>query len=45
MPDFNPNEQLWSILKINVYSANVSSKQEIARVISDEWEKITPAQV
>lgn len=40
-PDLNPIEHLWGILKRNVHQHNVSSKNELKRVVSEEWGKIS----
>lgn len=41
-PDLNPIEHLWGILKRKVEERNPSSKEQLKKIISDEWKKISP---
>ena len=40
--DLNPIEHLWAFLKPRVHSRNPSSKEELKRVVTEEWSKISP---
>lgn len=40
--DLNPIEHLWAILKRRIRKSQVKSKHDLRRVITEEWEKITP---
>lgn len=39
-PDLNPIEHLWAKLKISVGKRNPTKKQDLYRVLKEEWEKI-----
>lgn len=41
-PDLNPIEHLWGILKKRVLKHKCSRKNELVKIIKEEWEKITP---
>lgn len=40
--DLNPIEHLWAFLKPRVHSRNPSSKEELKKVVTEEWCKISP---
>lgn len=39
-PDINPIENLWHILDIEVRKRKISNKNDLQRIIMEEWEKI-----
>jgi transposase len=41
-PDLNPIENLWTILKANVYTRKPSNLKELEEFAMEEWSKITP---
>lgn len=42
-PDINPIENLWSYLDTKVRQHSISNKEDLKRVIREEWEKIEPS--
>jgi transposase len=39
-PDLNPIENIWAILKQNVEKRTVRNKEDLVKVVEDEWCKI-----
>jgi len=39
-PDLNPIENIWAILKQNVERRTVRNKEELVKVVEDDWSKI-----
>ena len=41
-PELNPIEHLWGILKKKVEYHNPSSKEQLTKIVSEEWQNIFP---
>ena len=39
-PNLNPTVHFWAHLKIRVHSRNLQSKQDLKRIVTEEWRKI-----
>lgn len=42
-PDINPIENLWSYLDTKVRQHRISNKEDLKRILREEWEKIEPS--
>lgn len=41
-PDINPIENLWHLLDLKIRKTKISNKNELQRILREEWQKLSP---